>query len=302
MLDPRQVRVGRVAAVLAHPRVHERLRSVEVVAPGLRFSVQPPFAAPPLICAHTFPVVTSTPPIASMNCGNAARLTTITWLILTPVNGLDGLDRERRAAVRVGRVDLGRAVPGNVRERVARDREAARGAAADPPQHHRVAAAARVRRVGARLLRAGRAAGRCPRIRTLSAPNNMFGPDVSASLRRGREVAGLDLRADQEQHDRQQDPRQDRDAHVLEHALPRPRAAEQPSLAPGLAAIAAAGARDRAVRSPPRRAAATSGPAGRRDTACMGVLRDCSAYALVYVPASAPNVPQRHRTLRGFHI
>ena len=28
----------------------------------------------------------SIPPIASMNCGKVARLTTITWLILTPVN------------------------------------------------------------------------------------------------------------------------------------------------------------------------------------------------------------------------
>ena len=36
--------------------------------------------------SQTFPVVMSIPPIASMNWGKAARLTTITWLTLMPVN------------------------------------------------------------------------------------------------------------------------------------------------------------------------------------------------------------------------
>ena len=37
--------------------------------PGRRFSVKPPFLTPPLISEQTRPVLTSTPPIASMNSG-----------------------------------------------------------------------------------------------------------------------------------------------------------------------------------------------------------------------------------------
>ena len=54
--------------------------------PGRRFRVNPPFWAPPLISEQIRPVLTVTPPIASMNFGKLARLTMIRWLIFTPVN------------------------------------------------------------------------------------------------------------------------------------------------------------------------------------------------------------------------
>ena len=99
--------------------------------------------------------------MASMNLGKFAKLMMITWLILHPGELLDGLDGQRRAAEGVGGVDLVRAVAGDRDERVARDRQPAGDAAADPPQHQRVRPAAGVVRVGARLVRRPRAAGRC---------------------------------------------------------------------------------------------------------------------------------------------
>ena len=50
--------------------------------PGCRNSEKPPFLAPPLMFEQIRPVVTSIPPIASMNFGKLARLTMIRWLIV----------------------------------------------------------------------------------------------------------------------------------------------------------------------------------------------------------------------------
>ena len=128
--------------------------------PGRRYSEKPPFLAPPLMSEQIRPVVMSMPPIASMNLREVGQVDDDQVVDLDPGELLDRPDRQRRAAVGVGGVDLARAVTGDRRHRVARDREPPGGAAADPPQHDRVRADARVAGVGARLLGCPSAAGR----------------------------------------------------------------------------------------------------------------------------------------------
>ena len=114
---------------------------------------------------------------------------------------LDRLDGERRAAERVGGVDLVGAVAGDVDDRVARDREPRVLAAADAHQQDRVRAAAVGRRAGLLGVLGPRVgAEHEDRVGAGQREAGAAEGDLAA------EVALLELGADQEEHEREGDP------------------------------------------------------------------------------------------------
>ena len=122
------------------------------------------------------------PPIASMNLGKLAKLTTIRWLILTPGELLDRLDRQRRAAERVGGVDLACAPWPGMSATVSRGIDSRREV--PPPIRHSMIVSERLPaslRVGARLLGARRARWSVPMISTVSVEVSMLPPELSAA-------------------------------------------------------------------------------------------------------------------------
>ena len=145
-----------------------------------------------------------------MSCGKFSKLTSTRWLTGDAEVLLDGADRQRRAADRVGRVDLVLAVAGDVDDGVARDRERRVVAAADAHQQDRVRARGLADLVRAGLLgalRAGVGAEHEDRVRARSACSRA--PPSSASGGVG-DLRRLDLRGDQEQHERDQQPGDER--------------------------------------------------------------------------------------------
>ncbi len=190
------------------------------------------------------------------------------WLILTPVNASTVLIASAGAPVGVGGVDLARAVSGDRRHGVPRNRQPPGGAAPDPPQHHRVRAAAGVAGVGPGLLGADR---------PLIGAEDQHGvgrgqhvaPGAQRRAGRARQIALLDLRADDEQHEREQQPGHHRDGDVLEAS-----AGHRPSAARDRARAAAESpsrpCRKRAAQRPPRRAAGRATREGGRGRWCRG--------------------------------
>ena len=115
------------------------------------------------------------PPSESTNFGKFVKSTSTRWLIGIPRKCSIGAGSSTPPAERVGRVDLLRSVAGDVDDRVARDREARRVAAADAPQHDRVASGSgrrgsRPAPSSPRAARRSRGSGSCWRRRAGSRP------------------------------------------------------------------------------------------------------------------------------------
>ena len=153
---------------------------------------------------------------------------------------LDGPDQQLRAAVGVGRVDLGRAVAGDLDQRVAGDRHQQVRARAGVQQHDRVGALA------------GGAAG----AELLALLGREVGAGVAADqqVRRPGLVAGpvaaghrLDLAdlvpGDQRDHDQEHQPQQQEQEHVAEPERGTGRAAAVPEAGPAAAASVGSTAR-----------------------------------------------------------
>ena len=164
----------------------------------------------------------------------------IRWLIFrfTPslrANSSTVLIASAGPPIGVRGVDLVVAVPGNRNDRVTRDRQPSRCAAADPPEHDRVRPAAGVVRVRTGLLGSLR-----PLVGAEDQHRVGRGQHVPARrqrrLRRVRHLAALDLGADDEQQQRQQQPGHDRGREIQKRALPGQTAAVPP--APTGAAVA----------------------------------------------------------------
>ena len=174
--------------------------------------------------------------------------------------------------------------PGMLATRVARDRQPPGRAAADPPQHQRVRAAPRIVGVGARLLGALRSlVGADDQDRVGRRQHVPAGGE--RRLRRGRKIALLDLRADDEQHEREQQPGYNRDCNVLPDA-PRDRPS---AMRPRLAFLTVATvARQAAARNPPRRGDARAGRVAASDKRCKGA-----------VPCVNGTTPVRHKPDTG---
>ena len=152
------------------------------------------------------------------------------WLILSPVSDstawIVSFGPPQAQAALIFRVAAGREVD----ERVARDRELARDAAADAPDHQRVGAGVRLVVVGAAPpWSCSRSCGRpsSPTTRTLLGENSIGPPLVSASsvALAARQVAAGG--ADEEQHRRQHDPEDAEQHEVLEQLQRVPERAQR---------------------------------------------------------------------------
>ena len=190
----------------------------------------------------------------------------ITWLIWSPVKLLDRLDRERRAAERVGGVDLVRAVAGDLEPpcragSTAGARRRPRSATASSCRTSAAGVGVCWRRAPSIRARLGRWS--VPRIRTVSAEVSMFDPLEPARPGRRRDAAGLlSRRADHEQHQRQQQPSREGRPAAEDDPLPGDRpAAAAATLAPPRPVALVLGS-ETAVR-PPRRADGPADPSVR---------------------------------------
>jgi Mn2+/Fe2+ NRAMP family transporter len=79
------VQLARDPTVMGAQRASRRSTAALTLASN-DFNDQPPFLVPSLMVEPIRSVLTSIPPMALMNGGKFARLTTITWLILMAVN------------------------------------------------------------------------------------------------------------------------------------------------------------------------------------------------------------------------
>ena len=222
---------ARVAGVVPGPGQGQRVAAVEVMRPGPEIEREAAVLDPSADLRADPAGLHRDPADIVDELGEVGQVDDDHVVDPEPGELLDRLDRQRRPAVGVGGIDLAHAVAGDRGGRVPGDREPAGDPAADPPEHQRVRTAARVVGVGSGLLRADRA---------------LVGADDQDGVRRGehvpargqcrlgggREVALVGLGADQEQHERQQQPGADRQRQVLQSPLPGPPAATRTAPAP----------------------------------------------------------------------
>ncbi len=130
----------RRARVLPDPREAERLLAVEVLLALPEAKALPEVVerrrADPVLHLH----VDAPEGVDQLGEVLEVHLDQVVDLDAVAHEALDGPDHQRRPAEGVGRVDLLAAVPGDLRERVARDGELAHAAEGGPDEHDRVRA------------------------------------------------------------------------------------------------------------------------------------------------------------------